>query len=301
MLGAGCVGSAVYQADAVGGSDAGDTASPSPSAPDSDRTTADTGSARETGATTRDTTPTRRRDTGSGSEDTGGGGVVNPTCDDGVQNGTEKGVDCGGSRCDPCDFHSWETGPWSECDPQTCEKTREVVCKHDDGTEVADGKCSDQKPRARKSCSRSTQPSVSGSWSARCQRGGCGTVAAIEAGGSTITITGTDGATGNLTLSNATAGGNWKEHCAARGSCHGIASIATDGSDMKIFTAGPSGSGADSVTFSDATLSGSFTRSCGIRNCADIKSIDANGSKITITDSDDHSSTITLKGRQICP
>ncbi|MEM6698237.1 MAG: fibronectin type III domain-containing protein, partial [Bacteroidota bacterium] len=30
----------------------------------------------------------------------GGGG--NPTCDDGIQNGDEEGVDCGGSNCPPC-------------------------------------------------------------------------------------------------------------------------------------------------------------------------------------------------------
>ncbi len=30
------------------------------------------------------------------------GDVVAPTCDDGIQNGDEEGVDCGGSNCEPC-------------------------------------------------------------------------------------------------------------------------------------------------------------------------------------------------------
>jgi len=30
------------------------------------------------------------------------GGTTGPTCDDGIQNGDEEGVDCGGSNCDPC-------------------------------------------------------------------------------------------------------------------------------------------------------------------------------------------------------
>jgi chitodextrinase len=30
------------------------------------------------------------------------GGTGGPTCDDGIQNGDEEGVDCGGSFCDPC-------------------------------------------------------------------------------------------------------------------------------------------------------------------------------------------------------
>jgi hypothetical protein len=28
--------------------------------------------------------------------------VTGPTCDDGIQNGDEEGIDCGGSNCDPC-------------------------------------------------------------------------------------------------------------------------------------------------------------------------------------------------------
>ncbi|MEM8523200.1 MAG: proprotein convertase P-domain-containing protein [Bacteroidota bacterium] len=31
-----------------------------------------------------------------------GGGMVEPTCDDGIQNGLETGVDCGGPDCPPC-------------------------------------------------------------------------------------------------------------------------------------------------------------------------------------------------------
>lgn len=31
-----------------------------------------------------------------------GGGIDLPTCDDGIQNGDEEGVDCGGSFCTPC-------------------------------------------------------------------------------------------------------------------------------------------------------------------------------------------------------
>lgn len=37
-----------------------------------------------------------------------GGGGGDPTCDDGVQNGNETGVDCGGPDCAPCDTGSCE-------------------------------------------------------------------------------------------------------------------------------------------------------------------------------------------------
>ncbi|MCX7549262.1 hypothetical protein OS191_00245, partial [Xanthomarina sp. F2636L] len=30
------------------------------------------------------------------------GGAPAPTCTDGIQNGDETGVDCGGSSCEPC-------------------------------------------------------------------------------------------------------------------------------------------------------------------------------------------------------
>ncbi len=33
----------------------------------------------------------------------GGGGGSGPTCDDGIQNGQETGIDCGGPECAPCD------------------------------------------------------------------------------------------------------------------------------------------------------------------------------------------------------
>ena len=36
------------------------------------------------------------------------GPVVPPTCDDGIQNGDETGVDCGGSNCEPCVCHGVE-------------------------------------------------------------------------------------------------------------------------------------------------------------------------------------------------
>ncbi len=32
----------------------------------------------------------------------GGGGNITATCSDGIQNGDETGVDCGGSSCVPC-------------------------------------------------------------------------------------------------------------------------------------------------------------------------------------------------------
>jgi len=49
----------------------------------------------------------------------GGGGGGGPTCTDGIQNGDETGIDCGGSTCAPCntgctntniDFNTFETG-----------------------------------------------------------------------------------------------------------------------------------------------------------------------------------------------
>lgn len=48
-------------------------------------------------------------DIGGGPQDDGGGGST-PTCNDGIQNGNESGVDCGGSLCDPC------AGPGPTCD-----------------------------------------------------------------------------------------------------------------------------------------------------------------------------------------
>ncbi|MGB2015141.1 MAG: M43 family zinc metalloprotease, partial [Flavobacteriales bacterium] len=36
------------------------------------------------------------------------GPVVPPTCDDGIQNGDETGIDCGGSNCEPCVCHGVE-------------------------------------------------------------------------------------------------------------------------------------------------------------------------------------------------
>ena len=38
----------------------------------------------------------------NGVDDSYGGGGGTPTCDDGIQNGDETGVDCGGSSCAPC-------------------------------------------------------------------------------------------------------------------------------------------------------------------------------------------------------
>ena len=50
----------------------------------------------------------------SGNTGGGGGGTgTDPTCNDGIQNGDETGVDCGGSNCPPCD------APPSNCEMPT--------------------------------------------------------------------------------------------------------------------------------------------------------------------------------------
>lgn len=40
----------------------------------------------------------------------GGGGPVEPTCNDGIQNGDETGVDCGGSNCPACEVATCDDG-----------------------------------------------------------------------------------------------------------------------------------------------------------------------------------------------
>ncbi len=46
---------------------------------------------------------------GTGGGGTGGGGGSTPTCTDGIQNGDETGVDCGGSNCPPCQTNQSKT------------------------------------------------------------------------------------------------------------------------------------------------------------------------------------------------
>lgn len=48
-------------------------------------------------------TPTDDGDGNGGDDDDNGGGGDTPSCDDGIQNGDETGVDCGGSQCLPCE------------------------------------------------------------------------------------------------------------------------------------------------------------------------------------------------------
>src|SRR5262245_45609279 len=45
--------------------------------------------------------------------------TVAPTCNDGIENGDETDVDCGGSRCDPCDVGKGCARP-SDCRSQVC-------------------------------------------------------------------------------------------------------------------------------------------------------------------------------------
>ena len=54
--------------------------------------------------TTSGTTPTSLGDTGGGAGGSSSGGLsaLKPTCFDGIQNGDETGVDCGGKSCNPC-------------------------------------------------------------------------------------------------------------------------------------------------------------------------------------------------------
>lgn len=57
-----------------------------------------------------------------------------PTCEDGVQNGDEEGVDCGGSLCDPCPLPSCNDGVWNgqetgiDCGGPDCLPCPEPSC-----------------------------------------------------------------------------------------------------------------------------------------------------------------------------
>jgi len=69
-----------------------------------------------------------------------------PTCTDGVMNGDETGVDCGGS-CPVCP--AWATGGWSGCNRGT--QTRSVTCESE-GVPVPEVECADAPPAASRSC-----------------------------------------------------------------------------------------------------------------------------------------------------
>ena len=101
------------------------------------------------------------------------GSCVVPTCDDGVQNGDESDVDCGGTSCEACevgqqcgvdeDCGEALAGPWGECQfdegdvcTQTGVQTRmvEVFSCGDDGV------CASEEVEESQSCERVTEAEV---------------------------------------------------------------------------------------------------------------------------------------------
>lgn len=70
-----------------------------------------------------------------------------PSCSDGVHNGDEAAVDCGGS-CPPCP--TWNTGSWGSCNRGT--ESRSVTCLDADGATVADGLCTASRPSSSRDC-----------------------------------------------------------------------------------------------------------------------------------------------------
>lgn len=56
----------------------------------------------------------------------GGGGGTNPTCDDGIQNGDETGVDCGGS-CPPCETAGGDAGVRRILRPVGVQNTNDIT------------------------------------------------------------------------------------------------------------------------------------------------------------------------------
>lgn len=230
-----------------------------------------------------------------------------PTCEDGVQNGREQGIDCGGPDCPPCPSYSWRTGPWSDCQRSSCTRSRDVFCERDDGTEVEDAKCSSPKPDSEETCSITTSPSVSGSWSARCPQGpyggSCNSIGSIRTNGSTITIEGTGStnpAVGTLQLTDATASGSFSVNCTPRGGCDDVEAVTTSGTEMIVEAEG--GFNTGTIDFTGATLSGEFRQICAPRTgCDSVDSVTASGNTITITSSAGTSGTVTLAGVQVCP
>ncbi len=134
----------------------------------------------------RDATQCATACSGSGSDQcTAGnwcvGGVCKPpTCSDGVKNGAESGVDCGGaSGCPRCDgnetctvagdclsatcttgkctapTYAWRTTAFSACNATACSlgtQSRSVTCVRNDNTVVVDGFCGGARPVDTQSC-----------------------------------------------------------------------------------------------------------------------------------------------------
>ena len=76
------------------------------------------------------------------------------SCNDGVQNGYETGVDCGGSACASCYTYAWMTSAWGACSA-SCgggTQSRSVFCQRSDGSTVADSFCEATRPSTSQSC-----------------------------------------------------------------------------------------------------------------------------------------------------
>lgn len=81
--------------------------------------------------------------------------VVTTTCSDGIQNGQETGIDCGGS-CPACQTYQWKLQNWGSCStscgPGT--QTRSVTCVDANGND-APGQCGTQ-PTTSQYCNTQT-------------------------------------------------------------------------------------------------------------------------------------------------
>lgn len=92
------------------------------------------------------------------------------TCSDGIKNGQETGVDCGGDTCSACATYQWKISPWSSCmnddkDPVTCgggSQTRTVECVDASGAAASSDNCPSPTPATKQDCN--TQDCASYSW-----------------------------------------------------------------------------------------------------------------------------------------
>ncbi len=77
------------------------------------------------------------------------------SCADGISNGFETGIDCGGPDCGSCYSYAWTAGTWNTCSV-TCGggiQSRNYTCQRSDGLQVADANCSGSRPSSTQSCS----------------------------------------------------------------------------------------------------------------------------------------------------
>jgi len=122
-------------------------------------------------------------------------GVATPRCDDGILNGDEDGVDCGGP-CASCQNLDWSPGAWSmECSDGCLvgskERTRSVACINTDTQEqVSEQLCNPEtRPVESEICENpSCYLWVPGAWNKTCPS--CGASGRVRS--RTVTCVGTD-------------------------------------------------------------------------------------------------------------